>query len=66
MGYLRLMEKELFASVDEHGVWRLCGTAAGEFATSTESGSKQPDSKTNAVNFGVVAGQCVFGWKWLR
>jgi hypothetical protein len=25
-----------------------------------------PGFRVNAVNFGVVAGQCVFGWKWLR
>src|SRR6476659_907665 len=36
MGYLRLMAKELFAAVDDGGVWRLCGTAAGEFGLVNE------------------------------
>lgn len=36
MRYLRLMTRELSAAVDDCGVWRLSGTAAGEFGLVNE------------------------------
>jgi putative transposase len=34
-------------------------------ARSTESGTKQPDSRSNAVNLGVVAAQCCLSLKYV-